>query len=464
MQPKNNLLNSNNSPFFVDYYELSMGQADLENNNNAIATANYYIRKVPQGQYLITAGLEQVINFILNLSFDEGHLRFLQEKCNLNEKYIDELSNFRFTGDVWAIPEGTVVFPNEPIINITGPTRDIQLFETLLLNIMNYQTLIATKASRIKYVLEDRPFFDFGARRAHGRDAALLCARASYIGGASGTSLVAASYEFDIPYIGTMAHKFVCERENELQAFREYARAFPKDTVVLIDTYDTLHSGLKNAIIVAKEMEERGEQLKGVRLDSGNLEVLSKQVRNILNENELYYVNIIATDELDEYKIHDLNRKNAPIDAFGVGTRLATAMSSDEHHGIQSSSLSGVYKLVESNGRPVKKESKDNPLKKSIPYTKQVYRSERFDYFYKDFIVKKEIDPNNKIWEGPNERSGYPLLQPIIEQGKLVYSFPKIQKIQDHTKIQLKKLVSMYRHLNSNIKYPVMINEFLHNK
>ena len=306
--PNSALLIEDNMSLFVDYYQLTMGQADFNVQNDATVTANYYVRKIPQGEYLIATGLEQVIHYILNLRFTDATLDWLAQRGDLSSDYLAALKDFRFDGSIFAVPEGTLVFPNEPIINVTGRSRDVQLFETYLLCVMNFQTLIATKASRIVGAARGRPVFDFGARRAHGRDAGILAARASFIGGARGTSLVLAGQYFDIPYVGTMAHKFISERPTELEAFRDYATAFPNSTTLLIDTYDTLQ-GTKNACIIAKEMETRGVRLRAVRLDSGDLLTLSKEVRRILDAEGLDYVQIIASHELDEFRIDTAQKR-----------------------------------------------------------------------------------------------------------------------------------------------------------
>ena len=372
--PKSALLTESEMALFADYYQLTMGQADFKSQNDAIITANYYVRKIPQGEYLIAAGLEQVIHFVLNLRFTDDTLNWLAERDELNEDYLESLKDFRFDGSIYAVPEGTPVFPNEPIINVTGRSRDVQLFETYLLCVMNFQTLIATKASRIVCAARGKPVFDFGARRAHGRDAGILAARASFIGGASGTSLVLAGRYFDIPYVGTMAHKFIMDRPTELDAFRDYANVFPHSTTLLIDTYDTLQ-GARNVCIVAHEMEARGAKLKAVRLDSGDLLTLSKEVRRILDAAELDYVQIIASHDLDEFEIDKLLEKGAPIDGFGVGTRLATGANFNSVTGEGGpSALGGVFKSVERDGIPVGKQSLDEPAKATVPGRKQVYR------------------------------------------------------------------------------------------
>ena len=449
---KSALLSADEMALFVDYYQLTMGQADFDAQNNSVITANYYVRKIPQGQYLITAGLEQVIHYILNLSWTDATLEWLAERGDLRAEYLDSLRDFRFDGSVFAVPEGTPVFPNEPIINVTGRSRDVQLFETYLLCVMNFQTLIATKASRIVHAARGRPVFDFGARRAHGRDAGILAARAAFIGGASGTSLVLAGRYFDIPYVGTMAHKFVSERPTELDAFRDYAAAFPDNTTLLIDTYETLQ-GARNACIVAKEMEARGARLRAVRLDSGDLLMLSQQVRRILDAEGLHYVQIIASHDLDEYQIDTLLENGAPLDSFGVGTRLATGanFNSRTSEGAPSA-LGGVYKLVESDGRPVGKRSLDEPSKATIPGRKQIHRlTDAGGNYAKDQVT---------LWD-EEVSEGQRLLVPIIQNGELAYNFPTLQDIQARTTAELEKLPHLHKRLTDAAPYTVELHPAL---
>lgn len=450
--PKDALLTVDEMALFVDYYQLTMGQADFDAQNNAVITANYYVRKIPQGQYLIAAGLEQVVHYILNLRFTDATLDWLAERGDLRAEYLDSLRDFRFDGSVFAVPEGTPVFPNEPIINVTGRSRDVQLFETYLLCVMNFQTLIATKASRIVQAARGRPVFDFGARRAHGRDAGILAARAAFIGGARGTSLVLAGRYFDIPYVGTMAHKFVSERPTELDAFRDYAAAFPNNTTLLIDTYDTLQ-GARNACIVAKEMAVRGARLRAVRLDSGDLLILSQQVRRLLDAEGLDYVQIIASHDLDEYQIDTLLENGASLDSFGVGTRLATGANFNPRTGEGApSALGGVYKLVESDGRPVRKQSLDEPSKATIPGKKQVYRLTDADGNY--------VNDQVTLWD-EEVSEGQPLLVPIIQNGELAYNFPTLQDIQAHTTAELKKTPDPHKRLTDAMPYVVELHPSL---
>ena len=457
--PRSALLTEDEMALFVDYYQLTMGQADFNAQSDTpeksnTCTANYYVREVPQGEYLIAAGLEQVIHYVLNLRFTDAVLDWLTRQGDLSPEYLATLKDYRFDGSIFAVPEGTLVFPDEPIINVTGRSRDVQLFETYLLCVMNFQTLITTKASRIVGAARGRPVFDFGARRAHGRDAGILAARASFIGGARGTSLVLAGHYFDIPYVGTMAHKFISERPTELEAFRDYATAFPNNTTLLIDTYDTLQ-GTKNACSVAKEMEASGARLRAVRLDSGDLLSLSKAVRRILDTEGLDYVQIIASYELDEFQIDTLLKNGAPIDSFGVGTRLATGANYNSLTGKGSTSaLGGVYKLVESDGKPVGKQSLDEPSKATVPGKKQIYRvTDANGNYVKDCVT---------LWDEPISE-GQPLLIPIIQDGELVYDFPNLHDIQTRTTAELKRLPDSHKSLAETEPYPVALHPMLRN-
>ena len=451
--PRSALLTESDMALFVDYYQLTMGQADFNAKNEAIITANYYVRKIPQGEYLIAAGLEQVIHYILNLRFTEDILTGLAKRRGLRPDYLASLKDFRFDGSIFALPEGTPVFPNEPIINVTGRSRDVQLFETYLLCVMNFQTLIATKASRIVSAAGDKPVFDFGARRAHGRDAGILAARAAFIGGVQCTSLVLAAHYFDIPCVGTMAHKFISERPTEIRAFREYAAAFPHSAILLIDTYDTLE-GARNACIVAHEMTARGMGLCAVRLDSGDLFTLSKKVRQIFDDEGLDSVKILASHDLDEFQIDALCKKGAPLDAFGVGTRLTTGANFNPLTGEGGpSALGGVYKLVERNGIPKGKQALDEPAKATIPGKKQVYRHTGTDgYYCKDDITS---------WDVPELADAKPLLIPIVKNGELVYKFPDLWDIQEYAEAELEKLPDAHKTLTDATPYSVELHRSL---
>ena len=453
--PQSSLLTESNMALFADYYELTMGKADFDSGNSAICTENYFVRSIPQGEYLIVAGLEQVIHYILNLRFTNADLKWLKESKatpDMSDDFLDYLRHFKFDGDVYAVPEGTPVFANEPLINVTGRSIDIQIFETYLLNVMNFQTLIATKTARIVHAARGRACFDFGARRAHGRDAGILAARASFIGGAAGTSLVIAGQYFNIPYVGTIAHKFIMDRPSELAAFRDYAKSFPHNTLLLIDTYDTIQ-GAKNACIVGKEMQASGAQLRGVRLDSGDLLALSKAVREIFDEVGLTEAQIFASNDLDEFQIDRLLTAGAPIDGFGVGTRLATGANFNPLTGEGGpSALPGVYKHVERiEGEKVTVTMKlsEDTGKSTLPGRKQLHRSYDADGNYvKDVISRWDEDLQD----------GEPLLVPVILKGELVYSFPNSVAMQAKAKTELTRLSEPYKRLTDAEKYPVVLS------
>ena len=453
--PKSALLSESQMALYADFYELTMAQADINDGNNAICTANYFVRSIPQGHYLIVAGLEQVVHYILNLRFTDADLTWLRESQmaqDMDDDIVDYLSHFKFGGDIYAVPEGTPVFANEPLINITGPTIDVQMFETYLLSVMNFQILIATKTSRMIRAARGGVCFDFGARRAHGRDAGILAARASFIGGVAGTSLVIAGRYFDIPCVGTVAHKFILDRPTELEAFRAYAKSFPHNTVLLIDTYDTIQ-GAKTACLVGKDMETQGYRLKGVRLDSGNLLRLSQEVRAILDAAGLFYVKIFASGDLDEFKINQLRQQNAPIDGFGIGTRLATGANFNPLTGEGGvSALPGVYKHVERiDGIEVTPTMKlsDEPGKSTLPGRKQVYRFHDADGCYERDVIS--------LWdESPQE--GEALLVPILREGELVYHFPTVTELQARATEELSKLSARHKALTDGEEYSVTLS------
>ncbi len=456
--PTSALLCESQMALFADFYEFTMGQADVDDGNRAICTANYFVRSIPQGHYLILAGMEQIVHYILNLRFTDADLEWLRKSQmagNMSDDFADYLRNFKFGGDIYAVPEGTPVFPNEPLINVTGPTIDVQIIETYLLSVMNFQTLVATKTSRMIRAARGSACFDFGARRAHGRDAGILAARASFIGGAAGTSLVAAGRYFDIPCVGTVAHKFILDRPVELEAFRAYAKSFPHNTVLLIDTYETIQ-GAKNACLVGKEMEAQGYRLRGVRLDSGDLLKLSQEVRTVLDTAGLSYVEIYASGDLDEFTIDQLKQQNAPIDGFGIGTRLATGANFNPLTGEGGvSALPGVYKHAErhdgNDAIPTMKLS-DEPGKSTLPGRKQVYRWHNADGCYVRDVIH--------LWD-ETSKEGEALLVPIVRQGKLVYHFPSVKDLQARAAEELSKLPARHKALTDGEEYPVTLSQQL---
>lgn len=365
-------MNNQRLELVADFYEYTMANGYFNKNmEDRIAYFDVFFRKVPdEGGYAIVAGLEQIINYIRNLSFDEEDISYLRKQNKFSEEFLSYLENFRFTGDIWAIPEGTVVFPNEPLITVKAPIIQAQLLETMLLLTTNHQSLIATKTSRIVRAAQGRPVMEFGARRAHGINAAVEGARAAIIGGAVGTSCTLSAKEFNVPASGTMAHSWIQSFDSEYEAFKTYAELYPDDCTFLIDTYNTIESGLPNAIKVFNEvLKPKGYRPKAVRLDSGDLAYLSKKVRKILDEAGYEDCKICATNSLDEYLIKSLIEQDAKIDLFGVGENLITAKSEPV--------FGGVYKLValEKDKKIVPKiKVSENTAKVTNPSFKKVYR------------------------------------------------------------------------------------------
>ncbi len=366
------------SGLFTDHYELTMAQGYyLSGMKDTPARFDYFFRKAPfKGSYVVFAGLQNLMEMLGNFIYDEEACEFLNSR-GFNPEFVNFLSRLRFSGDVWSAAEGEIVFPYEPVLSVGGTIIECQLIESMLLNILNFESLIATKASRVKHAAGDKEFIDFGLRRAQGTGA-IQASRAAVIGGASGTSNMLAAYQYGLESTGTQAHSWIQSFGSELTAFREFANAFPDRCVLLVDTYNTLGTGVPNAIKVAQEMEERGHRLKGIRLDSGDLAYLSKQARKMLDDAGLEYIRIIASNQLDEYVIRSLKEQDAPIDAFGVGTNLIT--------GRDDAALDGVYKLVFSNGKDRLKIS-DNIEKMILPGKKRVFRfSDRNGNFYADGV------------------------------------------------------------------------------
>jgi len=322
---------------FGDKYKYTMAQAWYKaGKKDEIVTYDYFVRNVDKRNYFLVAGLEPLLEKITQFEFTEKQQEYLKKK-GYDTEFIYYLKNFKFTGDIYAMPEGTVAFANEPILRVKGPRIEASIIETLIENTLNSHTMIASKAARITQSAQNKPLIDFSPRRDHEHDAAMTAARASYIAGFTGTSLEEAGEKYGIPTFGTMGHEWIMSFETELEAFRTYAKEWPKDTTLLIDTYDTIQ-GAKNAITIAKEMEKTGNKLKAVRLDSGDLTDLSKKVREIFDKEGLEYVKILASGDLNEYKIKKLE-KEAKIDAYGVGTDMGVSRDAP--------ALPGVYKLTQ---------------------------------------------------------------------------------------------------------------------
>ena len=439
-------LKAENMALFTDYYELTMCASYFDNKNFEPATFDLFIRRLPENRsYFLFAGLEEALQYLQNLKFTKAHLAYLK-KQGFHQDFLDYLGNFRFTGEVWAVPEGTVAFPNEPLIRVTAPIIEAQLVETFLLNTINLQTMIATKASRVVHSSKGISVIEFGLRREHGIDAGMNVARSSYIAGCQGTSNVLAGMAYGIPVFGTMAHSFIMSYPKEIDAFRAFAKTFPNKSTLLIDTYDDI-AGAEKAAIVAKELETKGYKLGGVRLDSGDLAETSKKVRKILDDNGLKYVKIFASGDLDEFKIIQLLHEGAKIDAFGVGTKMGT--SADRPY------LDVIYKLCETMTAdgifsPIMKLSKD---KNTLPGKKQVYRFKKADGSLKKDIISLTDE----------RMEGEPLLVKVMEKGKLSIDLPSLEQIRAAASENLSKLPEKYTALTNAPTYPVELSQKLQN-
>ena len=446
-----NIMNERNLSMLVDFYELTMGNGFLENNcSEEIAYFDMFYRKAPDNAgFAICAGLEQVIQYLKNLKFTEQDINYLKTKNLFSEKFLEYLKNFKFSCDVWAIPEGTPIFPLEPILTVRGPAIQAQLIETMILLSINHQSLIATKANRIVTASQGRPVMEFGSRRAQGYDGAVLGARASYIGGVTGTACAIADREFQIPALGTMAHSWIQLFDTELDAFRAYAKIYPDDCTFLVDTYSVLHSGIPNAITVFKELEQQGHKGKAIRIDSGDIAYLSKKARKMLDNAGLNYIGIVASNSLDEYIIRDLIMQGAEITSFGVGERLVTSKSEPV--------FGGVYKLsaIEKNGEIIPKiKISENAVKITNPSFKTVWRlfDNQSNKAIADVItLHDEVIDNTQPYEIFDPIHTYKrkiitnftakkLQVPIFRKGECVYTSPILEEIQTYCKNQLETL------------------------
>ena len=441
-------IDNNNMILSTDFYQLTMCAAyyqyNLENSirkEDDIATFELFIRKLPQNRnYLIFAGLEQVIHYLLKARFNEKTIEFLRNKPvfkKIDLSFFDEyLPNFKFNLDVWAMKEGNYFFPNEPILRIQGPMIHAQLAETFLLNVVNFQTLVASKASRIRNIAPNKVLLEFGTRRSHSPLAGVYAARASYISGFNGTSNVIADIELGISSTGTMAHSFVQKFNTELDSFEVFFDIYGEHSIFLIDTYDTEKG--------AEQSTQFGNKIKGVRIDSGDLIEHSKKVRRILDKGGSKKVLIVASSDLNEYKIKEIIDKNAPIDVFGVGTELATSRDDP--------TISGVYKLIEYNNVPKIKISEE---KITYPGIKQVYR-----IFDKDGLFKEDL---LALKDEPEPMDSEDLLKQIMKNGELIRSLPHIEKIQGFYIENMKKLPNIYKSLEQIQTSRIKISEELDN-
>ncbi|MBE6047919.1 MAG: nicotinate phosphoribosyltransferase [Clostridium sp.] len=471
---KLDLKNGRNMSMLMDFYELTMSNGYfLDGVGDKIAYFDMFFRKVPEGGgYAIMAGLEQVIEYIEGLKFDKDDIDYLRGLNIFDERFLNYLENFKFTGSVYAIPEGTLIFPGEPIITIKAPVKEAQLLETMILLTINHQSLIATKTSRIVRAADGRPVMEFGSRRAQGCDGAMYGARASYIGGAAATAATIVGEEFGMPVSGTMAHSWIQFYEDEYTAFKKYAELYPDNTVLLVDTYSVLDSGVPNAIRVAKEvLAPMGKRLKGIRLDSGDMAYLTRKARKMLDEAGLEDCMIVASNSLDEITIRSLLQQGAKIDSFGVGERLITSKAEPV--------FGGVYKLaaVENEKGQIVPRIKisENPEKITNPGYKKVYR-----FFDKDThkaladvitLADEVIDQNEPYtifdpvytWKKKTLTNYYvqELQQEIFKDGKLVYTKPSLEEIRNYTKVQLDNLWDEIKRFENPHNYYIDLSQKL---
>ena len=445
-------LKSVNLTMLVDFYELTMAHGYFENGmEDHIAYFDMFFRRVPdEGGFAIMAGLEQLIEYLKHLEFTDEDIEYLRSKQLFSEGFLTYLKNFKFACDIYAIPEGTPIFPNEPILTVRGPIIQAQFIETMILLSINHQSLIATKSNRIVRAANGRPVLELGARRAQGADGAILGARAAYIGGCKGTACTISDRDFNVPALGTMAHSWVQTFDSEYEAFKKYAELYPENCTLLVDTYNTLKSGVPNAIKVFKEiLIPKGYKPGAIRIDSGDAAYLSKKARKLLDEAGLHETKIVISNSLDEYIIKDLLIQNAPIDSFGVGERLITSKTEPV--------FGGVYKIVavDKEGQMIPKIKISNNIEKiTNPGSKQVYRL--YDRDTKKAIADVITLAHEKIddtkpytifdpehtWKRKEITNfiARPLLAPIFLNGEFVYPSPTLEEIVTYSKEQIEML------------------------
>lgn len=443
---KSGFVNDLNMILATDFYQLTMGAAYFQNNltynrpeAEDIAVFELFVRKLPKNRnYLIFAGLEQVIHYLQNARFTTKTIDFLRKKevfKNIDSSFFNTyLPNFKFNLDIWTMKEGNFFFPNEPIMRIQGPIFHAQLVETYLLNVINYQTLVASKASRIRNVAQNKILLEFGTRRSHSPLAGIYGARASYIAGFNGTSNVIADFELGINSSGTMAHSFILKFDSEMESFDAFYDIYGKNSILLIDTFDTEKA--------AKKVTKYKNTIRAVRIDSGDLIEHAKKVRKILDENGCKKVLIVASSDLNEYKIKKILESNAPIDAFGVGTELATSRDDP--------SIAGVYKLIEYNNKPKIKISEE---KLTYPGKKQIYRIYNEQGEFKEDVIM--LDDESLL---PNSEA---LLIPVMKEGILITELPNLNNIQQYYTENLEKLPNKFKKLEENHIFKIRISKKL---
>ena len=426
-----------NSSLLTDFYQLTMLQGYVEQSMDDIAVFEFFVRKLPgERNFFMAAGLAQVLSYLETFTFDQNDLDYLADDNRFHPDFLRYLAKLRFTGDLHAMAEGSIFFPDEPIIRITAPLSQAQLMETRIINILQFQTMIASKAARMTLAAPEKFLVDFGLRRAHGAEAGLFAARASYLAGFSGTSTVLAGKMYGIPLFGTMAHSFVLAHDSETLAFDHFAESQPDNVVLLIDTYDT-EKGADKVVSLAPRLMEKGITIKGVRLDSGDMILHAKKVRRILDQGGLTDVRILTSGNLDEYKLAEFSQADAPIDGFGIGTRMTT--SADAPY------LDCAYKLVEYAGIARRKRSEG---KATWPGRKQVFRS---------------FDPHGRMCGDiltieSDELTRRPMIQHVMKQGKRIAGQPDIKKSREYAFSQLASLPDYLIQLNKSERYPVKIS------
>lgn len=466
-------MDKRNLELLTDFYEFTMANGYFMKNMNNIAYFDIFFRKNPDdGGYSIFAGLEQIIDFVKSLHFTDEDINYLKNQNIFSDDFLNYLKDFKFTGDIWAVPEGTTVFPYEPLVTVRAPLYEAQLLETMLLLLVNHESLIATKTRKIVNEANGRPVMEFGARRAHGADAAVYGARAAIIGGAVSTSCTLTAQKFNVPSSGTMAHSWIQSFDNEYEAFKAYAEIYPNNCTFLIDTYDTLRSGLPNAIKVFDNvLKPQGIRPVAVRLDSGDLAYLSKEVRKILDEAGYSDCKICATNALDEKLISSLLKQDAKIDIFGVGENLITSKSNPV--------FGAVYKLaaIEKDGVIIPKiKISENVVKITNPSFKKVYRfySKETGKALADIITLHDeevlegeytIFDQENTWKRKTLSNYYvkPLLTKIFENGNLVYNSPSLKEIAEYSKNDLNTFWDEIKRLDNPHKYFVDLSQNLWN-
>lgn len=467
--------NKRNLTLLTDFYELTMANGYFANGmGETVSYFDMFFRSVPDGGgFAIMCGLEQVIDYFNSLKFEEDDIAYLRTKRIFSEEFLDYLRNFKFCCDVWAVPEGTPIFPNEPIITVRGPAIQAQFVETMVLLCINHQSLIATKANRIVRAAEGRPVMEFGSRRAQGFDGAIYGARAAYIGGCCGTACTICDKEMQTPALGTMAHSWIQMFDSELEAFRAYAECYPDSTTLLVDTYNVLKSGVPNAITVFKELRAKGHKPVGIRIDSGDITYLSKRARQMLDDEGFPDVKIVASNSLDEYIIRDLLRQGAKVDLFGVGERMITSKSEPV--------FGGVYKLVaiEKDDKIVPKiKLSENVTKITNPDFKEVWRL--FDtttgMAIADVLTcRGEIIDDTKPYEIFDPEHTYKrkslehfsavrLMEPIFMDGECIYERPSTEDIREYCKAQLETIWDEVKRFENPHKYYVDLSQQLWDK